>query len=98
MLSPESLFEIDYTVNGYLYFWGECYSGPNAGQTYSKDGSSKQCISRDFQQCPAEKPGSKGVRQDCVGVKDSNYVYLISNVKLESKKDAVKNRIYEIHQ
>ncbi|KAK3728015.1 hypothetical protein QZH41_010949, partial [Actinostola sp. cb2023] len=34
-------------IKGYSYFgiqfWGECWSGATAGQTYNKDGSSKEC-------------------------------------------------------
>lgn len=79
---------------GYEYFGvqnhGECFSGNNVEQSYSKDGSSKQCITRDFQQCPEIKPSSKETQQDCIGVQGSNYVYRIRNLAKENKMDAEK--------
>ncbi|XP_078379193.1 uncharacterized protein LOC144662284 [Oculina patagonica] len=73
----EHVQELDYDYFG-LQNHGECYSGSDVGQTYSKDGSSEQCITRDFQKCPAVKPGSKEAQQDCVGIEGSNYVYRVT--------------------
>ncbi|XP_022796190.1 uncharacterized protein LOC111334653 [Stylophora pistillata] len=79
---------------GYEYFGvqnhGECFSGDNVEQSYYKDGSSKQCITRDFQQCPEIKPGSKESQRGCIGVQGSNYVYHVGNLTKEGKIDAEK--------
>ena len=73
-----------------IFFVGECFSGNNVEKSYSKDGSSKQCITRDFQQCPEINSSSKETQQDCIGVQGSNYVYRIRNLAKESKMDAEK--------
>jgi len=85
---------------GYEYFGvqnhGECYSGPNAKKTYSEDGPSKQCITRDFKECPAITSGNNRNQEDCVGVQGSNYVYRIINIELGDeikRKDASKMRL-----
>nr|XP_058950079.1 streptococcal hemagglutinin-like [Pocillopora verrucosa] len=67
---------------GYEYFGlqnhGECYSGPSVQHTYSKDGSSKKCITRNFKQCPAGKKYENKDGQDyCVGAQGANYVYRV---------------------
>ena len=62
----------------FKYFLGECYSGPSVQHTYSKDGSSKKCITRNFKQCPAGKKYENRDGQDyCVGAQGANYVYRV---------------------
>ncbi|XP_022796157.1 uncharacterized protein LOC111334628 isoform X1 [Stylophora pistillata] len=65
---------------GYEYFGvqnhGECYSGPSVKHTYSKDGFSNKCITRNFKQCPTGKQHDRIDDQDyCVGAQGANYVY-----------------------
>jgi len=51
-------------------FYGECWSGPEAGDTYSRNGEKdyKHCLARDYKQC---RKGEK----NCIGVKETNYVF-----------------------
>ena len=50
---------------------GECWSGENADKTYSKDGSSEFCITKEFAQCGAED------RNVCCGNKTTTFIYSI---------------------
>ena len=48
---------------------GECWSGPEAGETYNRAGSSDKCVTKGFKKCD---PNDK---QECVGDKKINFVY-----------------------
>ncbi|XP_066936875.1 uncharacterized protein [Clytia hemisphaerica] len=51
-------------------FYGECWSGPEAGDTYFRNGekSYDNCIGNDYQPC---KEGEK----NCIGIQYTNYVF-----------------------
>lgn len=65
-----------FTVFG-LQFFGECWSGANASQTYAKDGPSQLCLmaasEREFKKC------NDASIEPCLGVDFKNYVYRIIN-------------------
>ena len=65
-----------FTVFG-LQFFGECWSGANASQTYAKDGPSQLCLmaasEREFKKC------NDASIEPCLGVDFKNYVYRITN-------------------
>ncbi|XP_022796155.1 uncharacterized protein LOC111334626 [Stylophora pistillata] len=52
-----------------LQYFGECWSGPEAGETYNRAGSSDKCVTKGFKKCD---PSNK---QECVGDKNINFVY-----------------------
>ena len=58
-----------------LQFFGECWSGVNAAQTYAKDGPSNRCLmavnSVELREC------NDASHEACVGVEFTNYVYRI---------------------
>ena len=48
---------------------GECWSGPEAAETYARAGNTTQCVTMDYKECnPAD-------RRECAGVKNVNFVY-----------------------
>ncbi|KAL9971012.1 hypothetical protein ACROYT_G023488 [Oculina patagonica] len=78
------------TMKNYTHFgiqgYGECWSGPNAAKTFSRDG-----VQDRFTQRPAPKPWigcvgdnferCRGGNDQCVGQEKSNFVYAFVNVK-----------------
>ena len=53
------------------FYPGECWSGPEAGETYNRAGSSDQCVTKGYKECD---PNDK---EECVGDKNVNFVYEI---------------------
>ncbi|XP_027050931.1 uncharacterized protein LOC113678252 [Pocillopora damicornis] len=54
-----------------LQFYGECWSGVNAENTYRQDGPSQECLTIDFLKCgPQDKY--------CVGEQNTNFVYMLN--------------------
>ena len=51
-------------------FLGECWAGPEAGDTYFRNGEKdyKNCIKSGYKPC---EPGDK----NCIGIQYTNYVY-----------------------
>lgn len=49
---------------------------------YSRDGPSNQCITRDFNECPAKEN-----QDDCVGAQGANYVYRIIGLGEEQEME-----------
>ncbi|XP_032236053.1 uncharacterized protein LOC5510908 isoform X2 [Nematostella vectensis] len=54
-----------------LQFYGECWSGKNAGSTFKTDGPSRTCLGRSLKACDA------GSDFPCTGRDFSNFVYRI---------------------
>lgn len=74
-LCAEAASQRGFTIFG-LQFYGECWSGENASQTYARDGKTDQCVSAvddqlDIQPCNDDSDDA------CTGVGKSNYVYKI---------------------
>ena len=59
---------------------GECWSSPDAGQTYDKLGpaAEKQCVTSGYQPCPRDP---KATDKECVGRKSVNYIYAIEKTE-----------------
>ena len=56
---------------------GECWSGPDTGDTYNRAGLADSCITRDLKQrCDHSDP------EECAGEKETNFVY---SVELQGK-------------
>ncbi|RMX40185.1 hypothetical protein pdam_00016638 [Pocillopora damicornis] len=56
-----------------LQFYGECWSGVNAENTYRQDGPSQECLTIDFLKCgPQDKY--------CVGEQNTNFVYMLNGI------------------
>ena len=84
--SPRSLMEIEISKHclnvhinfslGISFWTGECWSGPEAAETYNQLGpaSADSCLTSDYQPCP-EDPKSTDI--ECVGKLFVNYVYTI---------------------
>ncbi|XP_032240147.2 uncharacterized protein LOC5514576 [Nematostella vectensis] len=53
-----------------VQFYAECWSGPDARDTYDRNGESSQCVSKNYKPC---KPDDK----HCVGKQYTNFVYRI---------------------
>ena len=59
---------------------GECWSGPDTGDTYNRAGLADTCITRDLKQrCDPSDP------EECAGEKETNFVY---SVELQGKHSA----------
>lgn len=75
-------------MKNYTHFgiqgYGECWSGPNAAKTFSRDG-----VQNKFTQRPSPKPWvgcvgegferCRGGNDQCVGQEKSNFVYAFVN-------------------
>ncbi|XP_078379184.1 uncharacterized protein LOC144662280 isoform X2 [Oculina patagonica] len=84
-----------------IQFYGECWSGPKAGETYNRAGHVNTCVTRDYQECDASDS------RECVGEKATNFVYEVDlavaeptcNVKYQKlgcfKDTAKKPRLLE---
>lgn len=59
-----------------MLFVGECWSGPEAGETYQRNGISPKCITKEGQPCTPDKSDV------CAGEQETNYVY---GIDLSSK-------------
>ena len=61
-------------------FIGECWSGPDAGETYDKLGpaAEKRCVTSGYRPCPKDP---KATDKECVGQNNVNYVYAIQRNK-----------------
>lgn len=71
----EEAYQRGFTIFG-LQFYGECWSGANASQTYAKDGGSDRCVSavdNELELQPCKDDSSEA----CTGASMSNYVYEI---------------------
>ncbi|XP_028515478.1 uncharacterized protein LOC114575226 [Exaiptasia diaphana] len=51
--------------------FGECWAG---GNTYNRVGQSNECLSDDYETCQEDPKANK---HNCVGKKDTNYVYML---------------------
>ena len=72
-LCAEAVSKIGYTMFG-LQFYGECWSGENATESFDRDGKSNRCITMgnyEFKQCIDDSD------EACTGVDRTNYVYRI---------------------
>ncbi|XP_031574004.1 uncharacterized protein LOC116307825 isoform X2 [Actinia tenebrosa] len=58
-----------------IQYYGECWSGPDAGETYKRNGVSSKCITKEGQPCTPDKPDV------CAGEAETNYVYGIDMPK-----------------
>ena len=74
--------DLNYTFFG-IQSLGQCYTGPNAGETYNKYGASENCVTvggnprkNQFQRCPG-LPNDK----PCTGGDQTNYVYKLDGSK-----------------
>lgn len=58
------------TFNIFPYILGECWSGPEAGDTYFQNGEKdyKHCLKSDYKPC---QPGDL----NCIGTQYTNYVF-----------------------
>ncbi|KAJ7381348.1 hypothetical protein OS493_001473 [Desmophyllum pertusum] len=71
--------------NKYAYFglqyYGECWSSPEAGETYNQAGPAIEgsCVTNGYQPCPKDP---KATEKECVGKRNVNYVYTIENTKI----------------
>ena len=57
---------------------GECWSGPQAQETYNRAGAKNTCITNNFEKCDVSDS------KICVGEKETNFVYEVQragNVK-----------------
>lgn len=72
-LCAEAVSEKGFKVFG-LQFYGECWSGETAAQTYDRDGESSRCIKAVNQEL---KPCNDDSDEACTGVGRTNYVYRI---------------------
>ncbi|XP_031551276.1 uncharacterized protein LOC116288606 [Actinia tenebrosa] len=52
-----------------LQFYGECWSHPQGGETYGRDGTADDCVNNCYKHCDQHPY--------CIGVQFSNYVYRI---------------------
>lgn len=82
-------------MKNYTHFgiqgYGECWSGPNAAKTFSRDG-----VQNRFTQRPSPKPWvgcvgegfgrCRGGNDQCVGQEKSNFVYAFVNGEQFEKK------------
>ena len=50
---------------------GECWSGPNAGETYKRNGKSSNCTDKNAKTCST----SDQDLNECSGQHETNYVY-----------------------
>ena len=60
-----------------MYLTGECWSGPEAGDTYDQHGKTDTCIKQGYKPC---QPGNL----NCIGKQQTNYVYRVSPVSILS--------------
>ncbi|XP_031558859.1 uncharacterized protein LOC116295232 isoform X3 [Actinia tenebrosa] len=79
-----------------LQFYGECWSGQDAGASFPRAGRSSHCVSKGFEKC-AERS-----RKNCVGESLSNFVYMmlahesLCHVKYEKVGCYNNNRAFPI--
>ena len=59
-----------YTMFG-LQNYGECWSGPDACDQYSRHGDSHLCIGQNYTLCDIND------NNECIGKGDTNFVYLL---------------------
>ncbi|KAJ7394272.1 hypothetical protein OS493_000074 [Desmophyllum pertusum] len=74
LLCAEEVSKKGFTIFG-LQFYGECWSGENAAQTYDRDGRSDQCemaVNNKLEPCNGDSD------ETCTGVGWTNYVYRIT--------------------
>ena len=86
-LCAEAVSKIGYTIFG-LQFYGECWSGENATESFDRDGRSNRCITmgnNEFKQCRDDSVDA------CTGVDRTNYVYRIIKSGTKHKR-VVKKR------
>lgn len=59
---------------------GECWSSPDADQTYDKLGPAgeTQCVTSGYQPCPRDP---KATDKECVGRRNVNYIYAIEKTE-----------------
>ena len=48
---------------------GECWSGPEAGETYNRNGAGTACVTSGYKNCTLEN------NMECIGGKETNFVY-----------------------
>lgn len=59
-----------YTMFG-LQHYGECWSGPDSCDLYSRHGDSQLCIGKNYTRCDIND------ESECVGESNANFVYLL---------------------
>ena len=60
----------------FVIILGECWSGPEAGETYNKAGAGTECVTAGYKKCSLEND------MECIGGKNTNFVY---GIQTESK-------------
>ncbi|XP_031571018.1 uncharacterized protein LOC116305279 [Actinia tenebrosa] len=55
-----------------LQYYGECWAGAGACDTYGQLGYSQHCVSRNYTRCDNDD------ENECVGGANANYVYLLT--------------------
>lgn len=54
-----------------LQYYGECWSGPESCDQYSRHGDSQLCIGKNYTRCDIDD------ESECVGESNVNFVYLL---------------------
>ena len=67
-----------------LQYYGECWSGPDSCDQYSRYGDSQLCIGKNYTRCDVNDDS------ECVGEGNANFVYLL----LEGETLIVVQRSY----
>ncbi|XP_028513060.1 uncharacterized protein LOC114574501 [Exaiptasia diaphana] len=78
-----------YKVFG-LQFYGECWSGPKANETYFQNGESDQCVTHDLAHCTAAE-------EDCVGRDYTNFIYEIHETPVINHTHNVSQHVNMTH-
>lgn len=73
------VFKISFFLE-FINLPGECWSGPEAGETYNKLGFAREsrCVTSAYKPCPKNP---KATDKECVGKNFVNYIYGIENNK-----------------
>ncbi|KAK3726332.1 hypothetical protein QZH41_008962 [Actinostola sp. cb2023] len=66
-----------------IQYYGQCWSGENAGETYKRNGVSSKCINKESKAC------SNDDLSECGGQEETNFVY-----GLDTPQSKTNNKTY----
>ena len=66
------------SCDNFAIILGECWSGPEASDTYNRNGTGTACITSGYKNCVLEN------NMECIGKEDTNFVYGIQSQVLGS--------------